>query len=200
MVRVLSNVMVGSNPLRNFFDSDELSNMAQLMRVATYSIGQVIIREGEVGRDFYIIAEGSVIATKASEPITCTLEKHAYFGEKALLSGDVRAMTCTAASDTTCYLLNHLWFKRVMGNLEDIFNGKAVVGGVTKRRSDLSQRITKVTCELKDLKEFNVLGEGQCFLLYLYIQSLSDIEFTALMTYPLFHQCTMYKAPLVKSN
>lgn len=171
MVQVLSNVVVGTNPLRNFFDSDQLSSMALLMRVVTYSSGQDIIREGEEGEDFYIVADGSVNVTKDSEPM-CTLGKHAYFGEKALLSDDVRAATCTAASDTTCYVLSHSGFKRSMGNLEDIFNGNAEVGGVSRRRRDLSLFITKVTCELQDLKEFNVLGQGQCFSLYFFTSPL----------------------------
>ena len=199
MVQVLSDVVVGSNPLRNFFDSDQLSNMAQLMKVVTYTVGQVITREGEEGQDFYIIAKGSVDVTKASELIG-TLGPHAYFGEKALLSGNVRAATLTAASDTTCYLLSHSRFKRVMGNLEDIFNGKVVVGGVSRMRRDLSRRITKVTCELKDLKEYNVLGQGVCFVLYVYVISTGHILNLPHSQRPLFLQSITYKAPLEKLN
>ena len=163
-LEILSNVSIGDKPLRKYFDQADLREIAQLMTVKDYKEGDVIIREGEEGDAFFIIANGDVtIYTKATgdRPIPYTKN---YFGEKALLSKDVRAATCVAKSPLTCYILTRNDFNRVMGPLKDIFEGKVQRSAARSRRTltsfNVEARPLKVKYELKDLKQFNVLGQG----------------------------------------
>ena len=45
----------------------------------------------------------------------------AYFGEKALLTSETRAANVIATSDVMCLSLEIETFKRLLGNLDDIF-------------------------------------------------------------------------------
>ncbi|HEX4385837.1 MAG TPA: cyclic nucleotide-binding domain-containing protein, partial [Myxococcales bacterium] len=66
--------------------------------------GQLIIREGDPGRSFYVIVEGRVRIYKTGEDgkeITLAhLGEGAFFGEMALLSGAPRAANVVAEEDT----------------------------------------------------------------------------------------------------
>jgi CRP-like cAMP-binding protein len=66
--------------------------------------GQLIIREGDPGRSFYVIVEGKVRIYKTGEDgreITLAhLGEGAFFGEMALLSGAPRAANVVAEEDT----------------------------------------------------------------------------------------------------
>ena len=64
--------------------------------------GQVVISEGEPGNDFYIIEEGEAKATKAGVDgeVSRRLTVGDYFGERALLTNEVRA--CVRPEVATC--------------------------------------------------------------------------------------------------
>jgi CRP-like cAMP-binding protein len=68
---------------------------------------EVLVREGEVGDSFFVIATGRVRVTKrdetGSEVMLAHLGEGAFFGEMALLSGAPRAATITA--DEPCEIL-----------------------------------------------------------------------------------------------
>lgn len=160
-VKFLSDVGVANKKFKDFFDRDQLDAIAQLMRQEFYNEGDVIIREGEEGATFYMISSGSVnIYKKAvgNEPIG-TIGKKKYFGEKALLSDDVRAATCVAAtSPLVCYVLARSDFTRVMGQLKDVFDGTA-----DERKTGFSATVArknKVKYQLDELTILNVLGQG----------------------------------------
>ena len=73
---------------------------------------------------FYMIEEGNVAITKeclGTDPI-CILKKGDFFGEKALLSDDIRNATCTATSPVKCLVLVREDFVRMLGNLKEIIN------------------------------------------------------------------------------
>lgn len=159
-VRFLQGVKVGNKKLKDYFQRDQLDTIAQLMKLENYYEGQVIIREGEEGDTFYMIQSGEVgIYKKAvgENPIG-TIGKQKYFGEKALLSDDVRAATCKAASPLACYVLSRSDFNRVMGSLKDVFDQSA-----PERNTEISKTIArknKVRYSLNDLTLLGVLGQG----------------------------------------
>ena len=159
-VEFLKDVNVKSKKFKDYFERDQLDIIAQLMKLENYHEGQVIIREGEEGDTFYMIQSGEVgIYKKAvgDQPLG-TIGKQKYFGEKALLSDDVRAATCKAASPLTCYVLSRTDFNRVMGPLRDLFDEKG-----RERNTIISKTIArknKVKYQLGDLNILGVLGQG----------------------------------------
>ncbi|KAL7512474.1 hypothetical protein ACHAXN_009446 [Cyclotella atomus] len=159
-VRFLQDVNVRNKRLKDYFQRDQLDNIAQLMKLENYHEGQVIIREGEEGDTFYMIQNGvvSIYKKAVGEKPIGTIGKQKYFGEKALLSDDVRAATCKAASPLTCYVLSRNDFNRVMGSLKDVFDQNA-----PERNTEISKTIArknKVRYQLGDLNLLGVLGQG----------------------------------------
>ena len=98
--------------------------MALATKIEKFKKGSAIVRQGERGDAFYMIEEGSVdvyIKEKGDKPLV-TLESGSFFGEKALLSSDVRTATCRASSDVKCMLLMREDFVLVLGNLQDLLD------------------------------------------------------------------------------
>jgi cAMP-dependent protein kinase regulator len=87
--------------------------------------GDCIIKEGQNGDKFYMISEGTAIATKTltagAEPQkVMDYQKGMYFGERALLTNEARAANIIATSDVVCVSLERSTFSRVLGPLEVI--------------------------------------------------------------------------------
>lgn len=99
--------------------------MAMVAQFKEYSRGQVIVRQGDVGDAFYMIEKGCVdvyIREKSETHPVVTLKAGDFFGEKALLSSDVRTATCVASasgeSEVKCMVLMREDFVRMLGDLE----------------------------------------------------------------------------------
>jgi cAMP-dependent protein kinase regulator len=112
-------------PLLESLSEYERLTVADALRVATFSDGEVIIRQGDDGNLFYIISEGTAVCTKQLTPSDPAQEigvlgSGAYFGEIALLTTRPRQATVTAKGSVTCLTLDRKTFKRVMGPLENI--------------------------------------------------------------------------------
>jgi CRP-like cAMP-binding protein len=71
-------------PLFGLCDARELVKILNLVRVRTYEAGEVIITEGTVGDDFFILLSGQVEVLKKDQ-ILLTLGPGSPFGETALL-------------------------------------------------------------------------------------------------------------------
>ena len=98
--------------------------MALATKTEYFDEGSEIIKEGDEGNKFYMIEEGDVtiyIDMLGPDPIR-TLNKGAFFGEKALLSDDIRSATCKAASRVKCLVLVRDDFVRMLGNLKEILD------------------------------------------------------------------------------
>ncbi len=74
------------------------------INLKTFAPGEVIIKEGEAGKNFYIIVEGKVEVKKTTgqgQILLATLEEGAFFGEFAFLTGARRSASVVAASEVT---------------------------------------------------------------------------------------------------
>ncbi|XP_062873901.1 cGMP-dependent protein kinase 2 [Trichomycterus rosablanca] len=91
-----------------------------------YDKGDYVIREGEEGNTFYIIANGKIKVTQSTkgreEPqLINTLEKGDYFGEKALISDDVRSANIIADEDgVECLVIDRETFTQTVGTFDEL--------------------------------------------------------------------------------
>ncbi|CAG9328923.1 unnamed protein product [Blepharisma stoltei] len=111
-------------------DPYERSQLADAFISAEYEEGSYVIKEGEQGDVFYIIEEGSAVATKtivhgrAPEEVK-QYGPGDYFGELALIRNEPRAANVIATSRLRCVSLDRHSFKRMLGPLEEILKRNA---------------------------------------------------------------------------
>ena len=118
-------------------DNYEISQVSEALRKCSFSSGEYIIRQGEVGDLFYIIEEGEATAfgnNKDSIP-EMNYTKGGYFGELALLKDQPRAANVKAKTDVKLLSLDRNSFKRVMGPIDEILkrNAEKYLKFVTKK-------------------------------------------------------------------
>lgn len=111
-------------------ESYERSQLSECLRAVQFANGDYVIREGEWGNIFYIIEQGSAIATKVIRPGLPpeTVKEYGvggYFGELALIKGEPRAANILATSNLKCISLDRRSFKRLLGPIEDILKRNA---------------------------------------------------------------------------
>ena len=107
-------------------DSYELMQICDALKTETFKKGELVIKEGECGDLFYILEEGTCIATKALEPgkppkEIKRYEEGGYFGERALIKGEPRYANIEITSDTAKVIsLDRNSFKRLLGPIEPL--------------------------------------------------------------------------------
>mmetsp|Transcript_87274 Transcript_87274/g.154639 ORF Transcript_87274/g.154639 Transcript_87274/m.154639 type:complete len:401 (-) Transcript_87274:133-1335(-) len=105
-------------PLLASMDAYERSQLADALKVESYTSGATIVTEGEVGSKFYIIEEGACKATKAGTEVM-SYAAGDYFGELALINNKPRAATVTATGDAKLLSVDSRSFKRLF-NINDL--------------------------------------------------------------------------------
>ena len=111
-------------------DFYEKGQLADCLKSVQFASGEYVIREGEWGDVFYIIEQGTAIATKTLKPGLPAENVKDYsvgdfFGELALIRGEPRAANIVATSQLKCATLDRRAFKRVLGPIEDILKRDA---------------------------------------------------------------------------
>ena len=89
-----------------------------------FKTGDYIIREGEEGNKFYLIEEGTLVATKGKGEEEKELKVYTrpgeYFGERSLLKNEPRAANIVAKTDCRLVSIDRHSFKRMMGPLDTL--------------------------------------------------------------------------------
>ncbi len=82
----------------------ELKLLAGISDRVTVPDGKVIVKEGDPGREFYVLISGAAEAT-AGGTVVSRLEPGDFFGEMALLDGGPRSATVTASGESDVLIL-----------------------------------------------------------------------------------------------
>jgi CRP/FNR family transcriptional regulator, cyclic AMP receptor protein len=105
---------------------EDLARLAKVTVVRDYKKGDIIVKEGETGVAFYVIAKGRVEVIKGlgsdHEQVLETLKAGSFFGEMALLDNHVRSSSVRAAEDCQCLVMTKWDF-----NAELVSNGHIAV-------------------------------------------------------------------------
>ena len=94
-----------------------LAELANNIEIRDYAKGDQIVTQGEEGHEFFMITEGQVQISKedaGQQEIVNQLDAGSYFGEVALIKDQPRNASVTAATDTTCYVLDRSEFRAVV--------------------------------------------------------------------------------------
>ena len=107
-------------------DPYEIMQICDAVQGAVFQKGDYIIKEGEMGDVFYILEQGTAVATKQVEPGKPAVEikeykAGEYFGERALIKGEPRYCNIEVTSDIANVIsLDRNSFKRLLGPIEPI--------------------------------------------------------------------------------
>jgi len=117
------NFLTTVDILKNM-DPYERSKLGDAVQEETFAKDHKIITEGEEGSIFYLISEGTASAYKKAEGQEKKVKDYTrgnYFGERALLTSEMRAASIVVTSDEcTVLTLQRDTFNRLLGSLEDI--------------------------------------------------------------------------------
>ena len=106
-------------PLFAHCSKTELRRVALAAAEIDLREGKVITREGESGREFFILIEGSADVHRKGRKVN-VLGPGDFFGEIALVSDRPRSATVTATSATRVLVVTARDFRRVMLELPSI--------------------------------------------------------------------------------
>lgn len=88
----------------------ELTNVAEKMTKRRFVKGDVVIRHGDVGEEFFLISDGTVEVMREGHDVA-GLGAGDFFGEAALISGEPRNATVVANDDLDTYVLGKADFR-----------------------------------------------------------------------------------------
>eukprot|EP00968_Pinguiococcus_pyrenoidosus_P000781 scaffold47_cov258-Pinguiococcus_pyrenoidosus.AAC.108 len=169
-IRILKSV-----PLLSSLTDNKLDILADAMRVQLFEDAEYIIRQGEAGTRFYIINEGEVLCKKTTEEGSSQdlikLGPNEFFGERALLKGELRGANVIALGLVECLVLERAEFERLLNPLQGEMESEM------ERREKLSfsqpappekedtpaepqQRSLTTDFELENLEQIRTVGTG----------------------------------------
>ena len=102
-------------PLWSGLNDAELRTLARSFKELKYPTDHVIVRKGDRGIGFYLIAEGTVEA-RSNGRVLAKLGPGQYFGEMALLDGQPRRADVVALEPTRCLVLSAWAFKGIVSS------------------------------------------------------------------------------------
>jgi CRP-like cAMP-binding protein len=119
---------------------DELRLAAAAFRHVHYSRGERVLDEGDAGDSFFVIDEGEVDISKrlgGTNRNLARLRAGQFFGEMALLTGESRTATVTAASDVDLFTIDKAGFESIMVTNPAVAEDISMI--LAARRDALSQ-------------------------------------------------------------
>jgi cAMP-dependent protein kinase regulator len=115
------SAVAGKSILFSGLDSEQMQIIVDAMFEIAFEPGSTIIKQGDEGDNFYIIADGicDIFVNAAKSEANPTgkvlqVKEGGSFGELALLYDAPRAATVVAVSPTRCWAIDRMTFKQVM--------------------------------------------------------------------------------------
>lgn len=118
--RLMYDDFLKSVPILSSLTTYDRAKIADALETKVYEKDTVIIKEGDVGENFYFIEFGSADVIKEGDGVVATLKEHDYFGEVALINDLPRQATVKATSTTKVATLGKRAFQRLLGPIVDV--------------------------------------------------------------------------------
>jgi len=118
--------------------------------IQRYANGDIIVSEGIVSNNAYIIFEGKVNITKKVDKksiLINTLSKGEVFGEMGLISQSVRSASVVAVGNVTIGVIEREQFEAIVSKLPD--DVRAIVKALVERLRYTSDQLSKIGLELE---------------------------------------------------
>ena len=117
--------------------SKELKKVSRLVTPVNVKAGKELTREGDPGREFMIIVEGTATVRKKGRKVA-TLGPGDFFGELAVLAGVPRTATVVADTDMVVDALNRREFSSLLDASPKL--AKKILMGAVRRLHELDNK------------------------------------------------------------
>jgi len=107
--------MLQKAPLWSGLTEKELKVIAHSFKELKYETGDVIVRKGEAGIGFYLMAEGNV-EVRSDGQVLSRLGPGQFFGEMSILDGQPRSADVVALEPSRCLALTSWSFKSIVSS------------------------------------------------------------------------------------
>ncbi len=128
---------------------EELRILARGMKRLPLSAGETIIRQGEEGDSMFVLVEGLLgvyVEKDGDEHRVARITPGGFFGEMSLLTGERRAATIRASSDSVLYELPHEVMGDVMARNPELAD--LLAGAIESRRIEADHQWQKKRADL----------------------------------------------------
>ena len=132
-------------------------SLQETPNIQRYANGDIIVSEGIVSNNAYIVFEGKVNITKKVDKksiLINTLSKGEVFGEMGLISQSVRSASVVAVGNVTIGVIEREQFEAIVSKLPDDL--RSIVKALVERLRYTSGRLSKIGLELE--KTRNVIS------------------------------------------
>jgi CRP/FNR family cyclic AMP-dependent transcriptional regulator len=119
---------------------DQLAEIIRIAERLHVQDGEVILREGRLGRELFIILEGTVVVTRAGRVVN-EWGPGGYFGELAAIEAVPRSATVTATSDLDVLIVGPREFDAMM-EIPGFRN--AVLLGMSRRIREADDKLAAI--------------------------------------------------------
>ena len=121
----------------------ELKELAKISTETEVPTGQVLCREGGVGREFFVVVDGKASVTIAGDDVA-TIGPGGFFGEMALLDGGPRVATVTAVTPMRVLVLSRPEFVDLLAHVPSASRRILEAVGARLREADLQLHPSRV--------------------------------------------------------
>ena len=125
-----------------------------------YATGEIIIQEGEINRDFFVLNEGIVeISTKDENGkyILNEIEPPEIFGELSFLTGQPRTATAKTKTRSEVLVFEYEFLKNQIATLPEWI--KPVLNALISRNKACARKIVNLKQEILELKTTTKVAE-----------------------------------------
>jgi CRP-like cAMP-binding protein len=126
---------LGRAPLFEHLSKKELQELATVADDMEVEAGRVLVREGDTGREFFVLMDGEVSVERGGKDLG-NLGAGDFIGEIAILEEIPRTATVTAASHLRFFVLTAQAFRSVVESYPDV--GAKVMRALARRLYDLA--------------------------------------------------------------
>ena len=114
--------LLRSIPLFSELGRHELERVEQLADEVDLPAGHVLMRQGDVGTEMYVLAKGSAKVERDGRPLS-TMTPGAFIGDISLLAEGARTATVTLTEPSRLLVLGHREFHELMDEMPSVRAG-----------------------------------------------------------------------------
>jgi CRP-like cAMP-binding protein len=126
--------LLKATPLLAALSRKDIEAVGRLADEVDVKAGHVLMREGDIGREFFVVIDGEIRIDRAGQTVR-TIGPGAFVGDIALITERPRTATATAATDARLLVLAHREFHTLLDQFPAI--RMSVLESVALRLRDL---------------------------------------------------------------